>query len=413
MKKCHNCGTELPANAQFCFNCGSKQKTFNEQTIEKKSDDKKENKDYYNEDYDKQAQLLAEMGLLPSDFKVQKRKKKKSTPIGQQRLDLNQNHQNKNHVKTLNSKKDASSKQIITTEKQFENESIVEKNIEEDIVESQNVIIDTSPKSSVQETTENTSVIIEETENKEIIQPELSNERKKILEELDNQFGTPIDDNGNVIIPEEDQIVVIEDSSPIEISEEFVDNTIIPIAKEEISLQNQDKPKFNSQDIKNNRDKILSKLKSRREHKADISEDEDEGTFENIIEENSKSSLLDNSDLMADEVVEREKETASLFEKLFRKSSVKSNDEDETEGRKNKNRRTRKTNASQMYDMEFDRTHIENDKDPDYDGYYETILPEDYGQKEKSSFDKTMILKVLAILGVAIIVIFIMITFVL
>lgn len=413
MKKCHNCGTELPENAQFCFNCGSKQKTYNEQTIEKKSDDKKENKEYYNEDYDKQAQLLAEMGLLPSDFKVQKRKKKKATPIGQQRLDLNQSQQTNDTVKISKPKKEISSKSIIDEKKQSEDKSVIEKKNEEDIVKSQNIIIDTSPKNSIQETTENNSVIIEKTENKNNIQPELSNERKKILEELDNQFGTPIDDNGNVIIPEEVQIVVIEDSSPIEIQEESIDNTIIPIVKEEIPLQNQDNSKFNSQDIKNNRDKILSKLKSRREQRVEISEDEDEGTFENIIEENSKSSLLDNSDLMADEVVEREKETASLFEKLFRKSSVKSNDEDETEGRKNKNRRTRKTNASQMYDMEFDRTHIENDKDPDYDGYYETILPEDYGQKEKSSFDKTMILKVLAILSVAIVVIFVMITFVL
>jgi hypothetical protein len=116
--------------------------------------------------------------------------------------------------------------------------------------------------------------------------------------------------------------------------------------------------------------------------------------------------MLEAADMLADEKADYEKRKNIKIEEDV---DAKLDDRSDLEGRKQQTQKVEKRRKSQRtydeskhYKIEQDKSNIDENEDPEYDGYYENVLPIDHDQERKKKFDVKTLLIILAMLAVCI-----------
>lgn len=143
-----------------------------------------------------------------------------------------------------------------------------------------------------------------------------------------------------------------------------------------------------------------------------ISVEEAEDDFNTDISTASGGGInFDSEKMHADEILEREKRKNAVIED-------DDGDRSSLEGRTaNKQKQTKRRqsqrnyNDKKIYEIEHDRSEIDENEDPDYDGYYENVLPVDYDRDVKKNIDWKTIGIVFGFIGFIALFIFIFVTY--
>lgn len=227
-----------------------------------------------------------------------------------------------------------------------------------------------------------------------------------------------------------DEQYELPDNFDIDSDEDLVFQDVVYISEEEISNEEKEKEQQEREKLEREREEraqsgeseaISAKRKprffgrnkaSQPSSKSTTTNDDDEEDFNTDIgERSSSSSMVSERTMYADEIQDEKR----------RKEAVVVDDDDDIdsgpvkerrrsgegrkEGRNTSERRRSSRNDDinkKIYNIELDTSQLDPEE-ANYDGYYENVLPVDYGNQKKRKFDKKTALLILA--GVAIVIV--------
>lgn len=391
-KYCMFCGEEIPNNAQFCPSCGQKQN----QTSAKPSPTSSKN-NYNLEDEDDEMDLLLKYGMMVSTPKVKQEPQKIITldykpdveepvveqpiieepiieePIKEEPVLLIENIETKSYLEESlfgDIKKDSNKvSEDIKTEIEVKEEPIIEESIPEIIEEP-----------LIPETVEESINITKPIETEQIIEEPI----KK----------TTIPDTTIISQSKEEVLFSWDDDDFASVEESTEDHIREALNKEEPETEKKEDAPLNRHAAKR-RDMSI--------RRRSVSVEEDEETFSTSLDTSGKNSMLEAATMLADEKADYEKRKKVKIED--EDIDAKLDDRSDLEGRKQQTQKVEKRRKSQRtydeskhYKIEQDKSDMDENEDPEYDGYYENVLPIDHDQERKKTFDVKVLLVILLLI---------------
>lgn len=433
-KYCIFCGEELNANAIFCSACGKRQETETKKTEKKVALDIDTNS--------AEEDLLSFLGIMSS---TQAQKKSPSIEIEKpapsvqetvieepeediaigaefesefEQEDINEDESNdifieedltdsNNSDSDISEKKEEYTEEIasedleedifkeLTDFEQNEEEidtDIPEQEPEEDVAPVQEPVMPTSASASrrrrvASRQSENTIEQETESEEKEEIQSIKHRQRIRNVEQLETN----------------DEERIIRNNSDIFAQDDLLSSTIVE-STEDLEIKEDDDLQEKLRKVRASRKNQTFEIKKR--HFVESMDEEDDEFQTTLSDNDDENNFLKQDKLTADEIATNEK----------RKKAIIIEDEDmqlmeersKMEGRKKPNAKNqpqkrrqslRNIDERKIYEIEQDKSQLEEDDDPNYDGYYENVLPIDHDVIRKKKIDPKTILILLGTIG--------------
>lgn len=391
-KYCIYCGEELPDTAQFCPSCGKKQNTEPKQQMVK---DEPESDD--------EIDLLLKYGMINSKPKEEKPEPKIiriDSPIDELLSESEQKDENDAAMDLIQS--------------YVRNDNMPEKVLEKEKEEKTEEATIPSPEVSHEKSAE-------VPEEAEISKTEIS-QMAGTKEELPLDIPKEKDDAGTGLPASQDmaetgeiQGTVKEEPAPAPVTTRHVRKKKDDFVFAEDEDEDDEDFGLIMEEEKKEEAPKLRRHAARRDvtvKKRSISVEEAEDDFNTDINTVSGGGInFDSEKIHADEILEREKRKNAVIEE-------DDGDRSSLEGRTvNKQKQTKRRqsqrnyNDKKIYEIEHDRSEIDENEDPDYDGYYENVLPVDYDRDVKKNIDWKTIGIVFGFLGFIALFIFIFVTY--
>lgn len=385
-KYCIYCGEELPDTAQFCPSCGRKQNTEPKQQMVK---DEPESDD--------EIDLLLKYGMInsqPKEEKPEPRIIRIDSPIDELLSESVQKDENdaamdliQSYVRNDNAPEkvheEENTKEAIIPSPEISHEKSAEVLEEAEI-----------PKTEISHMTETKEEHpLDIPKEKDDTGPASQNtEATGEIQETTKEEPVPAPVTARHVRKKKDDFVFAED--------EDEDDEDFGLIMEEEEKEEAPKPRRHAA----KRDVTVKK--------RSISVEEAEDDFNTDINTVSGGGInFDSEKIHADEILEREKRKNAVIEE-------DDGDRSSLEGRTvNKQKQTKRRqsqrnyNDKKIYEIEHDRSEIDENEDPDYDGYYENVLPVDYDRDVKKNIDWKTIGIVFGFLGFIALFIFIFVTY--
>lgn len=403
-KYCMFCGEEIPNNAQFCPSCGQKQAA----ATKTESAPSKSTK-HVIEDEDDEMDLLLKYGMMVSTPKIKQEPQKiitldykpdieediveepiKEEPVLQKSTEsyleeslLKESQNNYGNIPIIK-------EEIIEEEPIIENIPMIK---EDDFIIEEEPIVENIPmiKEIYHEPTIEEKPIINEPLIKEDVV------LKKPVEEEKTEVDNSTTDEDSLSLDDWDDW---DNDDDFGFAEESPTESIINTIESEPELDT-DLPK--EQPLAN---RPVAKRRDVSIRRRSVSIEDEEESFSTSLGDSNKNSMLEAADMLADEKADYEKRKNVTIEEDI---DAKLDDRSDLEGRKQQTQKIEKRRKSQRtydeskhYKIEQDKSDINEDEDPEYDGYYENVLPIDHDQERKKTFDVKLLLIIFLLIGICV-----------